>query len=247
MCHFRSPLTVLGWEVTMDSTSLTSRSLNDATNETRPIRLAGALLGERRHVCAFFSSREDEYRVSLPFIKDGFECGDRAVHLVGSERRADHLMRLTTAGIDTTTARQTGQYQLRDWEDTYLAGGYFDPDRWMALLEEVLGSGPREGFPITRLVAHMEWALEDRVGVDRLVEYEARLNYVWPLDKDAVICTYDLTRFGGDVIIDIMRTHPLIIIGGTLHQNPFYVEPDAFLEELHARRGTRVDSPRSVV
>jgi DcmR-like sensory protein len=171
----------------MDSTSLTSRSLNDATNETRPIRLAGALLGERRHVCAFFSSREDEYRVSLPFIKDGFECGDRAVHLVGSERRGDHLMRLTAAGIDTITARQTGQYQLRDWEDTYLAGGYFDPDRWMALLEEVLASGPRQGFPITRLVAHMEWALEDRPGVDDLVEYETRLNYILPKYPDPVL------------------------------------------------------------
>ena len=137
--------------------------------------------------------------------------------------------------------------QLRDWKETYLAGGYFDPDRWLALLEEVLASGPRKGYPITRLVAHMEWALENRVGVDRLVEYEARLNYVLPLYKDPVICTYDLTRFGGDVIIDIMRTHPLVIIGGILQHNPFYVEPDVFLDELRARGDTRMGSPRPVV
>jgi hypothetical protein len=184
--------------------------------------------------------------VSIPFIKDGFERGDKAFHLVGADRREDHLQRLEAAGIDTMTSRETGQYELRDWEETYLAGGYFDPDRWLAVLEDALAGGPRQGYPMTRLVAHMEWALENRVGVDRLVEYEARLNQILPLYNNPVICTYDLTRFGGDVIIDIMRTHPMVIIGGILQHNPFYVEPDVFLDELRAR-GTRMGSPRPVV
>jgi len=32
-----------------------------------------------------------------------------------------------------------------------------------------------------------------------------------------------------------MRTHPMIIIGGVLQENPFFVPPDAFLQELRAR------------
>ena len=43
------------------------------------ISLAGSHLGEIRHVCAFFNSDEEEYRVLLPFIKDGLNCGDKAV------------------------------------------------------------------------------------------------------------------------------------------------------------------------
>src|SRR5262249_54774932 len=194
-----------------------------------------------RHVCAFFNSREDEYRVTLPFIKDGFACGDRAYHLIGSGRRDDHLERLTSAGIDTVTTRQTGQFELRDWDETYLNGGYFDLEGWMALLDEELANGPRRGFPHSRFIAHMEWALEDREGVDRLVEYEARVNYVRL--KDVVICTYDLSRFRGDVVIDILRTHPVVIVGGILQQNPFYVEPDRFLEERRGRTAARTGSP----
>jgi hypothetical protein len=45
----------------------------------------------------------------------------------------------------------------------------------------------KEGFPLTRLVAHMEWALEDRPGVNDLVEYETRLNYVLPRYADPVV------------------------------------------------------------
>lgn len=35
--------------------------------------------------------------------------------------------------------------------------------------------------------------------------------------------------------MDIMRTHPMVVIGGLLQVNPFFVEPDEFLEELRAR------------
>ena len=78
-----------------------------------PISFAGSQLGEVRHVCAFFNSDDEEYRVLLPFIKDGFECGDKAVHVVNPDQHRDHLQRLTAAGIDPTAAQQSGQFELR--------------------------------------------------------------------------------------------------------------------------------------
>ena len=95
------------------------------SESSQPIRFAGSVLGAQRHVCAFFHSPDEEYRVLLPFIKEGFES--------------------------------------------------------------VLEGGRQQGFALTRLVAHMEWALEDRPGVDDLVEYETRLNFILPRYKDPVI------------------------------------------------------------
>jgi hypothetical protein len=105
----------------------------------------------------------------------------------------------------------------------------------LAFIQGALESGHQQGFPLTRLVAHMEWALEDRPGVDDLVEYETRLNHLLPRYDDPVICEYDLATFGADVVVDILRTHPMVIIGGILQENPFFVPPDAFLRELRAR------------
>jgi len=42
-----------------------------------PIRLAGSPLGKTRHVCAFFNSDDDEYRVLLPFIRTGSSVATR--------------------------------------------------------------------------------------------------------------------------------------------------------------------------
>ncbi|HMF49769.1 MAG TPA: MEDS domain-containing protein [Candidatus Saccharimonadales bacterium] len=205
----------------------------------QPITFADSELGAKHHVCAFFHTPEEEYRVLLPFIKEGFERGEKAFHVVDPKLRNEHLQRLESAGIDVVAKEQRGQFELRNWADAYLREGRFDQDRMLALIEQVLDGGGQQGFPLTRLVAHMEWALEDRPGVDDLVEYETRLNHILPRFKDPVICTYDLAKFGGDIVVDIIRTHPMTIIGGILQENPFFVPPDEFLLELRNRRAIR--------
>jgi hypothetical protein len=153
---------------------------------SQPVHLAGSVLDRKRHVCAFFHERDEEYRVLMPFITEGFERGDRAFHIVDPEHRSEHIARLRDAGIDADAALARDQLAVLRWEDAYLRGGHFDQNAMLALIEEVLADGKAKGFPLTRLVANMEWALEDRPGVDDIVEYETRLNYVLPKYDDAV-------------------------------------------------------------
>lgn len=223
----------------MDSTDNAVESPGKAPGEnSRPIRLGGSALGHRCHVCAFFSSRDDEYRALLPFIKDGFAGGEKIVHTVDPARREDHLQRLASAGIDVAATCQSGQFELLDWTETHLRDGEFNQDRTLGLFGGMAKTAKQQGYPLVRFVTHMEWALEKMLGVDELLEYEAKANNIWlgqtgPVNP--VICTYDLTKFSGDVVVDIMRTHPMIIIGGILQENPFFVPPDQFLHELRQR------------
>jgi hypothetical protein len=203
----------------------------------RQVRLAGSVLDRSRHVCAFFHDKEEEYRVLLPFIKEGFDHGDRAFHMVDPRHCAEHLRRLQGAGIDVAEAERKGQLEVRRWEDAHFRDGHFDQDRMLALLEETLAGGKAQGFPLTRVMANMEWALEDRPGLEDFLEFETRVNYLTPRYHDVLCCTYDLARFRADVVMDVLRTHPTVIIGGTLQQNPFFVPPDEFLSELRERAG----------
>jgi hypothetical protein len=200
------------------------------------IHVTGRPLGAVRHICAFFHSKEEEYRALLGFIREGLERQEKAFHIVDANQREKHRERLQREGVDVPGAEKAGQLQVACWEDAYLKDGYFDQDRQINLIESVLKAGKEEGFALTRLVANMEWALEDKAGVEDIVEYESRLNYVLPKYDDPVICTYDLSRFNAGVAMDILRTHPLVIIGGVLQENPLYVPPDEFLKELEERR-----------
>jgi len=201
-----------------------------------PIRFAGSELGAHRHICGFFRNPDEEYHLLLPFIKEGFERGEKAFHVIDPKRRDDHLRRLNSAGINVTQAEKSGQFELCNWEQMYLREGCFDQDRMLALWRDVLAAAGQRGFPRTRLVAHMEWALEDHEGVSDLLEYEARFNLMHLCERDAVICAYDLTRFSGDVIIGVLRTHPMVILGGVLQENPFFIPPEEFLHELRESR-----------
>jgi hypothetical protein len=215
--------------------------------KTPPISFAGSELGEHRHVCAFFNSAEEEYRVLLPFIKDGFELGHKAVHVVNPNQHHDHLQRLVAAGIDPAAAQKTEQLQIRIDTEVYLPDGHFDQDRMIEVFEQLASGNANGAFPLSRICCRMDWAVEDRSRVDDVIEFEARVNEVWNHHDDAVICTYHLGQFGGDAVIDIMRTHPMVIIGGVLQQNPFFVPPDEFLREFRERRAGRTASRSTAV
>lgn len=210
--------------------------------DERPLRLAGSTLGHRSHVCAFFNNADEEYRVLLPFIKDAIECGHKVVHTVDPKRRDELIQRLAAEGIDVEALCETGQIELRDWYNTHLRDGQFDQYKTFDLFQGVVKDSHEKGFARIRFVTHMEWAVESGLAVDDLLEYEARANGIWDGQEgpiNPVICTYDLTKFGGDVVVDIMRTHPMIIIGGILQENHSYVPTDQFLEELRHRRAMR--------
>jgi hypothetical protein len=201
-----------------------------------PISIAGAQLGETRHVCALFNSYDEQYRVLLPFIREGFDHGDKAIHVLNRDRHDDHLRRLRAVGIDPGSAQETRQLELRGNTETYLRDGRFDQERLVEAFQQMASANGKDGFPLSRIVCHMEWAGGEQSRIDEVIEFESRVNDVWRQHQDAIICIYDLARLRGGTVVDIIRTHPTLIMGGILQENPFFVPPERFLPELRERR-----------
>lgn len=107
----------------------------------------------------------------------------------------------------------------------------------LVLIRETLVAGPGYGFPTTRMLAHAEGAVDDWRSGNDWVEYEMRLNEVLPSYRDPVICTYDVNLLTAPLAIDILRTHPVAIIGGVLIENCFFTRPDDFIREVRSRAG----------
>src|SRR5258708_34682286 len=207
-----------------------------ATNESS-MRCADGNLGQHRHVCAFFNDPDEEHRVLRSFFKDGFDRGEKATHIVEADKREDYLRRLAEAGINVQKTMGAGQLEVLPWTDMYVRDHRFDQDAMLASVEEVIQSGASAGYPRTRLVGHhMDWLFLDEPAVNNLLQYEARLNDVLSKYNAPVICNYDLSKISASVAMDIMRTHPLVIVGGLLRENPFFVPPDEFILEIRERR-----------
>jgi len=112
---------------------------------SKTVGVARSRLNYRCHVCAFFHSREDEYKILIPFMREGLDAGDRAVQIVGAEHRAEQIRRLTETGVDTLAAEQRGQLGVQTWEDSVLRGGRFNQHAMIGALQEIATDGEQRG------------------------------------------------------------------------------------------------------
>jgi hypothetical protein len=198
-------------------------------------RLAASVLNDkhRHHLCAFFHDKDEEFRTLLPFVADGLAAGEKAIHVVHPRNRDEHRLRLSEAGIDVEAVEQSGQLDVVAGPSGYIEGGAFDRDGALRIIDRLLSDARKKGFRQTRFIGFMDWALEIR-GED-LIAFEALVNPILEKHRDPVICAYDLSRFNGADILDIMRTHPAAIVGGVLQQNPFNIPPEQMVRELRER------------
>jgi methanogenic corrinoid protein MtbC1 len=197
--------------------------------EQQDIHLAGTTLRDHRHVCAFFQSREERYRVLGPFVKEGLERGEKGYHVVDPARRVEHLHRLHAAGIDVRSALASGQLEVRGWDEVYLRGGRFDPDATLASYGKAMARAKDMGFPLTRVIGEMEWALRDpSCGFEKVVQYEAHADTVFAGSHDPRVCTYDRSQFGAAEAMDAFAVHRAGVTGGVLQENPLLGGPIAF-------------------
>jgi hypothetical protein len=211
----------------------------------KSVRVFGENLDEGMHICTFFRTSAERYRVLMPFIREGMEQGDRALHIVNPSQRSEHTQRIAEAGIDPAPAEVEGQLEIIGWDEAPLRGGNFNQSAMLSLLPMLLNDGRTRGFPVTRFIADMEWVLNDPGALDRLLEFECSVNLALPKAGDIVICAYDLDKFGASIVIDALRTHPIVLIGGIVQRNPFYVPPEELLKEVNERESPETGWPAS--
>lgn len=199
-----------------------------------PIEIAGTTLGRHRHICAFFQDAEEEYRIMVPFTKEGLARGDRICQIVEPGQRPALRRHLQAGGVNVEAEERSGHLEMLSVHDHYLRDGHIDVERMLAAIRQRLSDGNEPS--ISRITGHAEWAGADWPGMQTFLEYEARLNDVVPEGRDTVVCLYDLSKTSAALIADVLRTYPVVILGGLLHENPFYLPVEQFLRELHERR-----------
>jgi hypothetical protein len=197
-----------------------------------PVHFAGGVLDRFRHVCAFVNGPAEQEQFVDPFVIEGLERGENVLFLVDPAERGERVNHLRRLGLDMPALLEQRRCELRTWTETYLRGGNFDPFAMLDLLDEFLLGAPS---PRIRMIAEMSWAnSRDEIGA-QLIEFEARANFVHAQHQHVVICVYDVSKFDGAFVLDILRTHPMVLIGGMLQLNPFFFPPEAFLDELKSR------------
>jgi hypothetical protein len=65
----------------------------------------------------------------------------------------------------------------------------------------------------------------DADGRRQFIRYEARLTEFVTDLPELLLCLYDLRLSGAEMLMDVLRTHPVAVVDGMLHDNPYHVPP----------------------
>ncbi|HEY1953805.1 MAG TPA: MEDS domain-containing protein [Gemmatimonadaceae bacterium] len=186
---------------------------------------------EPGHVCAFFDSRQQEYDTLGPYYKEGIDLDEEVINIVDSDRRADHLKRLQGQSIDVDAAQEAGRLRVLTSEETYTNGGKFAASRMYEMLQSALADARNKGRRV-RTSGVMDWATRGHAGVEELMEYESRVNFLVPTYDCTLLCVYDIAEISGRMMMEILHTHSHVIYGGRVRENPYYVPPIERLREV---------------
>ncbi len=182
------------------------------------------------HLCLIYENREEQLAAVIPFIRMGLGRGEQCIYIIDENTQQVVLEAMRRDGIDVDSAIKSGALKVLTKREAYLREEYFDPDSMIRYLKNAVDSAKKAGFSALRVTTEMTWALGNESGVDLLIEYEAKLNYFIPKNDILAVCQYNRSRFKPEIIIDIIRTHPLVIYGFTVCKNFYYIPPDEFLK-----------------
>ncbi len=178
------------------------------------------------HIACIYKNKTEQRSIVVPFIRTGLKNNEKCIYIVDENTKNGIIKDFKEFNVEEYL--RTNQLELLTKEEAYLKNGYFDPDKMIELLKINEKKALDNGFAGLRVTGEMTWVLTKLPGVERLIEYEAKLNYFFPESKCIALCQYNEKKFEPEILLDIIHTHPFIIIYDTLYKNPRYQPPDEF-------------------
>ena len=190
----------------------------------------GVLLEPGDHICALYVNQAERDQIMLPFLRAGLRAGDKCFCVVDSSPTSQVLEGLGD-DVETKEALSRDQLELFTAGETYLRKRPFARDDILDFWRTTVSVAAAEGnYAFSRVTGEMPWELhglpDER---EEFFRYEAELNRFAPRYPQAIVCLYDLSHFGGGILLDLLRTHPKLVVSGQLVENPYYLPPDQYL------------------
>ncbi|MGZ3954916.1 MAG: PAS domain S-box protein, partial [Flavisolibacter sp.] len=181
------------------------------------------------HLCQIYETEEEHRKLLMPYLIQGLRNNEKVFYIVDTHTTEVILEYLNSEGFDPKPYLDSGQFSIITHHESYTKDGSFDPDRMIELLRSETEKAIKEGYGALRVTGEMTWALRGLPGSEKLIEYEAKLNDFFPGSKALAISQYDRNQFSPEILLNILKTHPIAVIGTEICDNPFYVPAKAFL------------------
>lgn len=190
---------------------------------------------EGTHICLVFTTEQERVDSLLKFLLAGLQTNERTVCF--SEKLTEETVKdyLAENNISYNESKAQKAISLSGTSEIYFQDGIFDPDRMLNTLAAFYDEALELGFTASRVIGEMSPEIQTIPGGERLLEYESRVSILLRDRPVTTVCQYNAHLFDGATILEILKVHPKMLVNGMVINNPFFIEPEAYLT---AHKGT---------
>ncbi|HET6499661.1 MAG TPA: MEDS domain-containing protein [Amycolatopsis sp.] len=181
------------------------------------------------HACGFYLTEAERDGVLNAYLRDGLSRGDKCFCAVNSSGDSESLLDRLGHDVDLAPILARHQLDVCEAADVYLRDGQFSGEVVTKFWEDMVSTALSSDFSFARVTGEVPRAPGALSNVDEFMIYEAQLNWFVPRHPQVFLCLYELSRFDGETLVDVLKVHRKVFFGGILTDNPYYVEPEEFL------------------
>jgi hypothetical protein len=181
-----------------------------------PVRLS-----EGGHLVHLFADDAERREVARAYLDSGLRDGEWVEYFADLEPDAPLSAALAELGVAADWPAPAALVPSRAL-DVYCPGGCFGARPMLERYAHFITQAHECGSSGARVIGQMSWALRGMPGSEELVDYEAGINRVLEQSPVTVLCQYDVTRFDGSQLYEMLNVHPMVVVRGMLMHNPLY-------------------------
>jgi len=172
-----------------------------------------------------YLGQQERDDIILPYVRAGLHAGDKVICIVDSSPLDDLVARIGDER-EVEGYLASSQLEMHTGDEAYLRTRPFNTEAMLAFWETRVRAALTDGsYGFARGSGEMPWEMRTLPGRTEFFRYEAAVNQLAPRYPLAFLCLYDLARFGGGFLVDLLRTHPKLLMGGLVLENPHYRAP----------------------
>jgi hypothetical protein len=137
-------------------------------------------------------------------------------YLAGAVRRGEGAVCVTADAVGISA-----EVAVVPAEGTYLRDGQFSAEFMSGYVADMVAAPGRRQC----IAGVLDWFADvDAATYEALYRYESTLNVLAPTSRHTLACFYDLRALPAAQVINVLRTHPRVVVSGAVWDSPFYDE-----------------------
>jgi hypothetical protein len=186
------------------------------------------------HICLLYNKVNESIGVTARLFEVGLHSQEKCLFAAAPSSIQDMEQALAKSGIDVAAAQESGQLVFLSDRDPWLIGKRFDSWHLLSTHQTFIAQTKREGWKACRISIDMTWLTSDVATPEQILKYEAGADAIFTFQNAPIIALmhYDYSKLPGALVVEMLKLHPIAVVGKFIKRNPYYVNSEQYLLKI---------------